>query len=240
VTERLAAREVEHGDGSWDSWRTDEGTWMVALAFTAGTRARRACWSYDAQLRHVTPQDDEARWLTDAEPPAADPGAAVHRRLVPIRTGTEAGHDRLYDLEADGGIRPGEGAPAGVAPWPAASTVDLLDSLRERRGRRQRPIAGPAEGVETDADLPAVPRPQSPPPAHPAHPARSRPEPAADADVLALPEPESPPPAAAPAGVPADASAGRGETASKPPTTRRSKRASVPSWDDIVFGGRRE
>ena len=257
VTERLAVREVEHGEGSWDAWRTEDGTWIVTLGFTAGTRQRQAQWAYNAQLRHVTAQDDEARWLTENETPGSSPGAAVHRRLVPLRAADDhdRGHEHIYDVEADGGVRPDE-PPSSPAAWPAASTVDLLDTLRERRGRRQRPLDDLAD-FEDDGLPPA------------AHPPRSRPDEAMDAEVLTLPESPvavtiSPVPAVKPAspGAPsAPAAAGAvspvgvvkpvpvvAEPAAEaptpppppPPPPRRSKRASVPSWDDIVFGGRRE
>jgi len=253
VGERLAAREVEHGEGSWDAWRTEDGSWLVTLVFAAGTRERRARWIYDAQRRQVVPQDDEARWLTDNEPAKAHPGAAVHRRLVPLRStdGTAPAegrsHDRVYDIEADGEIRPADRAEHPLTPaaaWPSASTVDLLDSLRERRGRRQRPIEDIAE---LDEDLL--------PPA--AHPPFSRPEEATDAEVLALPEPGVPASVGARGAIAAPEPSGTassttgatvppgGEPAAggerpTPTPSRRGKRASVPSWDDIVFGGRRE
>ncbi|MBK6874620.1 MAG: DUF3071 domain-containing protein [Kineosporiaceae bacterium] len=257
VTERLAVREVEHGEGSWDAWRTEDGTWIVTLGFTAGTRQRQAQWAYNAQLRHVTAQDDEARWLTENETPGSSPGAAVHRRLVPLRAADDhdRGHEHIYDVEADGGVRQAE-PPSSPAAWPAASTVDLLDTLRERRGRRQRPLDDLSD-FEDDGLPPA------------AHPPRSRPDEAMDAEVLTLPESPvavtiSPVPAVKPAspGAPsAPAAAGAvspvgvvkpvpvvAEPAAEaptpppppPPPPRRSKRASVPSWDDIVFGGRRE
>lgn len=255
VTERLAVREVEHGEGSWDAWRTEDGTWIVSLSFTAGTRQRQAQWTYNAQLRHVTAQDDEARWLTENEASGSSPGAAVHRRLVPLRAADDPdrGHEHIYDVEADGGVRPAE--PPSPTAWPAASTVDLLDTLRERRGRRQRPLDDLSD-FEDDGLPPA------------AHPPRSRPDEAMDAEVLTLPEspvavtvspapsvstssPIAPAPAAVgpanPVGVvkPAPAVAEPAAEATPPatpppPPPRRSKRASVPSWDDIVFGGRRE
>jgi hypothetical protein len=237
VTERLAAREVQHGESSWDAWRSEDGSWVVALGFTAGTRERRARWTYDAQLRHVVPQDDEARWLTDHEPPAASPGAATHRRLVPIRSTDplrspeEAVQDHVYDVEADGAVRP--------TAWPAASTVDLLDTLRERRGRRQRPIAD-LDDVD-DLDPCDLDLPSSPPEPPAAHPARSRPELAVDAEVLTLPEAPVVVPDQQPNGADrATGSAVVAAPATAPVPTRRGKRASVPSWDDIVFGGRRE
>src|SRR5689334_2431696 len=131
VGERLAARAVDDDALSWDAWRGDDGVWVVALTFTAGARERQARWSYDAQLRHVTPRDDEARWLTedDVEEPGQRP-----RRLTPVGTGRRepdavdaAGRDRVYDVEADGVVRPVDEPRPAVA----AATVDLLDSLRE-------------------------------------------------------------------------------------------------------------
>ena len=251
VTERLAAREVQHGESSWDAWRSDDGSWVVALGFTAGTRDRRARWTYDAQLRHVVPQDDEARWLTDHEPAPASPGAATHRRLVPIRsadplrTPDEVTQDHVYDVESDGQVRP--------AAWPAASTVDLLDTLRERRGRRQRPIADLDDVEDFDPAELERPTPRSEPPA--AHPPRSRPDLADDAEVLTLPEAPVVVPDTPQGGVERAASALPAAPAASPaprgcrrerrdhPGTRPDppgKRASVPSWDDIVFGGKRE
>src|SRR3954452_3516091 len=112
VSDRLAAREVDPASTSWDAWRTD-GTWFVRLTFEAAGRERRADWEYDVQLRHVTALDDEARWLV-AEP-APEP-AAGRRVLTPLRgdgTGSDQIRERVYDVEADGGLRPAQYAQEG-------------------------------------------------------------------------------------------------------------------------------
>jgi len=119
VADRLTQREVDPEDAAWDAWRADDGSWCLVLTFTAGAKQREARWSYDAGVRHVAPLDDEARWLTEDEPPQTQ-----QRRLSPVR-------DRVYDVEASGTARP--------AP-PEEPAVDLLDTLRERRGRRTRPV----------------------------------------------------------------------------------------------------
>jgi hypothetical protein len=295
VTQRLAAREVDAATASWDAWRTD-GTWFIRLAFSAAGRERRAEWSYDMQLRHVTPLDDEARWFVDEPAAAAAAGplpGAGRRALAPVRDGLDPRvggpldgpvRERVYDVEADGGLRQVEDERAGAA----AATVDLLDTLRERRGRRQS-LPDPTDDPETpDALERAVDQLRvraealGEPPA--AHPARSRPEQLEDAEVLALPDaPTAPQPAspAAPhapaAGIPQPShpaphpaphagshpaprpgshpgGTGRGTAAPRPPDpldldaaaegerspSRRARRASVPSWDDIVFGSRRD
>jgi len=325
VHQRLTAREVDDGASVWDAWRSEDGSWTVALTFTTANRQRQARWTYDVQLRHVSPLEDEARWLTEDEPAEPAASAATQRRLATVRAGrgrerTETAHgadgdpqqDRVYDVEADGGVRMVEGdrSPAVAAP---AATVDLLDSLRERRGRRHRITlpdddGGPprperiperlAERVVVDRHeaagderparvaerrdeqldaalqgLRARAEHQGTPPA--AHPPRSRPELAVDAELLVLPDTQealtaaargtdrATPPVKAPAAKQAStakqgstakqAPAGKQPPAADPapvdepeaeagrvPPSRRARRASVPSWDDIVFGSRRE
>jgi Protein of unknown function (DUF3071) len=278
VSARLAAREVDPGSTSWDAWRTD-GTWFVRLTFEAAGRRRQAEWEYDVQLRHVTALDDEARWLVDEPVQDPAPGRRVLSPVGPDGVRPDQVRERVYDVEADGGVRAVEDGRAGAA----AATVDLLDTLRERRGRRQWVPDASEDPDEMDPLELAVDQLRvraealGEPPA--AHPARSRPEELEDPELLALPEapPAAKPspkpaaakpapkaaakPAAAPAQPPAapaaqpaqpsrqgaarrpsaealdlDAAAEQDRSAS----ARRNRRASVPSWDDIVFGSRRD
>jgi hypothetical protein len=225
VQERLTQREASPEDVSWDAWRAEDSSWTLVLRFTAGGRRREAQWSYDPAVRHVTVQDDEARWLTEEEPTAP---AAVQRRLSPVR-------DRVFDVEASGETHPGEEVP----------NVDLLDTLRERRGRRNRPmtdeeelVAGPDPVREAIDSM--LGRAEGMAEAT-SHPSRSRiPEPLReresqgareprDGELLLLAEAEA-----------RDASArDEDEDVARRPG-RKPRRASVPSWDDIVFGQRRD
>ncbi|HYJ76179.1 MAG TPA: septation protein SepH [Kineosporiaceae bacterium] len=275
VSTRLAAREVDTGSASWDAWRTD-GTWFVRLTFEAAGRERRAEWEYDVQLRHVTALDDEARWLVDEPAPERADPIGGRRVLAPVRA--DGVRERVYDVEADGGVRAAEDDRASAA----AATVDLLDTLRERRGRRQwvPDASEDPDGVdplELAVDqLRVRAEALGEPPA--AHPPRSRPEELEDAELVALPEappaskvpttsagassshkPASPKPSphaqAAKPGPKPTAKPG-GQTSHRSSTdpldldaaaeqdrssaSRRSRRASVPSWDDIVFGSRRD
>jgi DUF3071 family protein len=281
VAERLAQREVDLDAVVWDAWRGEDGTWTVALDFEAGSSVRQARWIYNAGVRHVTALDDEARWLTDEETSTASATAAAQRRLAPVR-------DRVFDVDAVS-TRP-------VPDEPAA--VDLLDTLRERRGRRNRPVnedevVGAPDPVREAIDsLLSRAETMTEPPA--AHPARSRPQDARDGEVLVLPdaEPIVAGPGKAPAGgkatapnkgsgpgdgsgpgngsgpskaagpgkpappsaeaddepdpelsdedQPVGAGAGRRPMPSAGGSNRKQRRASVPSWDDIVFGQRRD
>lgn len=307
VTERLQAREVDSSSITWDAWRGDDGLWVLALEFIAGSTLRQARWLYNASLRHVTAHNDEARWLTEDEPQAADPAPPTSptgmRRLNSVNPGR--GGDRPYDQEQGVVARPAYEEPAAV---------NLLDTLRERRGRRSRALSedddrtGHADPVREAIDsLLNRTDAMGEPPA--AHPARSRPQDARDGEVLVLPDAESmydldsidtdPDEDDAPVARPEARTPERGDRdkldrdrsererserereraererreraereraelenddtdgdaaaeAAEPEQTpvpagrrpsagsRKQRRASVPSWDDIVFGQRRD
>ena len=128
--------------------------------------------------------------------------------------------ERVYDVEADGGVRAVEDGRAGAA----AATVDLLDTLRERRGRRQWVPDASEDPDEMDPLELAVDQLRvraealGEPPA--AHPARSRPEELEDPELLALPEA---PPAAKPTPKPAP------KPAAKPAPKAAAKPAAAPA-----------
>jgi hypothetical protein len=237
VAERLGRRDIDADNATWDAWRTEDGTWTVALDFDAGTRRRQARWTFSPAVRHVTPLDDEARWLTEDEPPAA-PTPPGQRRLAPVRE-REPQREHVFDVEASGSV--------SRVPEPAAG--ELLDTLRERRGRRGRPIGD-------DDEEPGTPDPvreaidsllsraeaMGEPPA--AHPARSRPQDARDGEVLVLPDPEA---SALEEHLDVEDDADEPDDEIHEPAARaaranprKQRRASVPSWDDIVFGQRRD
>lgn len=175
VTERLAVREVEHGEGSWDAWRTEDGTWIVTLAFTAGTRQRQAQWAYNAQLRHVTAQDDEARWLTEYETPGSSPEwwfTDDWRRCAPPITTTAATSTSMTSRPTAGSARPSRPPPRGMA--------------RSLHGRPAGHAAGASWSATATTGRPVGLRGRRS--ATAAHPPRSRPDEAMDAEVLTLPE----------------------------------------------------
>ncbi|MFB9377937.1 septation protein SepH [Kineococcus gynurae] len=176
VVGRLVARAVDPDGARWDAWRAEDG-WLVQIEFVAGGRGRLARWGFDPAARVLTPLDDEARWLSDDEP--AEPGPLPGRRhlgLAPEGQGETGDLERVYDVEADGGVR-SVGSPGGrtgrrIDPQATAS-ADLLDVLDARRGVRpsaQTPEGDPAEVARVDALL------ADPPPAHPADSDTSAPE----------------------------------------------------------------
>ena len=288
VRTRLAGRGVEATALAWDAWRREEIGWSVQVAFRAGGRDRVAQWSFDPASSALDPLDDEARWLTADAEADAGPGG---RRLSSVR---------VYDVETDGAVREVPVVPAlPLPPEPptseevAARTLDLLDALRDRRGRRL-PVLDldeGEEGWEEEEDDDLVNALLDLPPA--AHPPASHPDEAVDPEVLALPEPrlrsvpwqhgdtgegelvdpsrELPVVRLGVVGAPqtgdlgaVDPHDGAGEPGpagevdavdeaadpvvdapdepgaeGRPSTRSRTRRSSVPSWDEIVFGSPR-
>ena len=205
VSQRLGARGVA-GEREWDAWREDTGSWVVQVSFTAGGRARAGQWRFDPGAAHLEPMDDEARWLT-ARTEQEGPLGGGARRLSAVKV-----QEKVYDVEADGGVRPSTRESA-----PRDRTVDLLDALRGRRGKRQPVHDGEGEPEQGDLVDELLEGADAPPPA--AHPPASRPDEATDAEILALPEPPRCP--TSPSRSPAPTRSTSPTTAHPGPTTAR-------------------
>ncbi|WP_337063356.1 septation protein SepH [Kineococcus sp. G2] len=183
VVSRLSARAVDLEGTRWDAWRQEDGDWTVQVEFVAGGRGRVARWSFDPGSRALTATDDEARWLSEEEPAEAGPLPA--RRLVSVAGEAARGPERVYDVEADGGVRTGR----GQRPAPGDLAAGLLDALDAQRGVRGEPA--PAAEAEPAPRVDAL---LADPP--PAHPPASAPHEREDRTVLPPPRPASPEPGA--------------------------------------------
>ncbi|RYV50342.1 septation protein SepH [Pengzhenrongella frigida] len=248
VTDRLAARGVDVDSIEWDAYREGSGPWTVVVRFRAGDDPSEALWSFDTQARSVLALDDEARWLSETEL-ADEP--IPRRHLAAVR-------DAVFDVQADGSVRPVLAfvdAPLPASePEPRDPTDALLDDLRTKRGVRQQ-LDLPDDDDDGEAfegfgpprafDFGAA---SEPPAAHPAH---SDPTAAQDTHVLPRPahdpsrpsglrriEPETP--VALEPNEPHPDEREQAVTLSERPRSGRRGRASVPSWDEIVFGAKPE
>lgn len=256
VTDRLATREVR--ETSWDAFRVGSGPWTVEVRFEVGGTRRSARWTYDAANRRVRALDDEARWLSETELP----DAPVRRHLAPVR-------DRVFDVEVEDALRPLlASVDLPVAAEPEVEDEDepthaLLDDLAGRRGVRQEldpdeddeefPGFGPQHAFDFENPEITVPA---------AHPPASHPEEAHDARVLRMPtktaadsggSEHAAHPSALQTGRSGDRPGdlltvqepggdnGRADVPHDGPRSKGKRgRASVPSWDEIVFGARHE
>lgn len=251
VTDRLATRGVAASSIAWDAFRPGTGSWTVEVRFEVSGSDRSARWTYDAATRSVRAQDDEARWLSETE---LSDGPIPRRHLAAVR-GQDVDVDAaLRPLLASVDLPPVADEPE-PEPDPTVETAALLDDLTGRRGVRQ-PLEldedddleefegfGPQHAFDFDNPDLTIPA---------AHPPHSRPDLATDAQVLEMPatsrraRPAQTPSAGEPAPVPEvepdvpDAKPAEERAAGVGRSRSRRGRASVPSWDEIVFGAKPE
>lgn len=265
IRDRLASLGAQ-GE-RWASWKEPAGGWVIKLAFTADGIDHDARWAFEPKKLTLSPLNSEAVTLsqqgeisgsliprlravghdTTIDESRFDSGAFTFRDPI---IGDDLG-DVVPQLEPVPYGRAAASSPAVTKaaikradePLPSLSeTADLLEALRRRRGEREAAAVSdsalqapepeqPAAPADTELDLPvaaaadALDEQQNDP--EPSNPtlrlwgAASRP-------TSASTTPPAPPvPAQAPTPAPAAAQA-RGKKG----------RASMPSWDEIVFGAR--
>lgn len=241
---RLAARGVEPSSMTWSAQRPAGREWEVTLTFVQSAVERAATWSLSADGTRIHALDQEAGWLTESAVPPS-----------PIRAVLEFGEETSGDFRNEPRL---------------AEAEALLDELNAKRGLRQPLLeefttSDTEETVEVSAEStrsvpffsgrlrPAAAAKREPSPSTQAADVEPSSDPPADTDEpkavrdpdVDLPEAESgegDAPATT-AGPPEEDSLFAVETVrspTHPERKRRSKRKSVPSWDEIVFGSRPE
>ena len=230
VVDRLAARGVDPESLSWSARREAEGPWEICLTFVQGAAEHGAHWTMPNQST-LDAVDQEARWLTETVAPA--PAAAVFTALP---TGV-AETPRAEDLSAREALVDQLNAARGhrldiddvLGDDEEEATQDpARDSISARiyslaHARSQSP-ARPAPDTDTDAEPPTTSEASTMGPADTATaPSPTAPASLSDDADQALPGLES---------VPAPEQKPGGDH------RKGSRRRSVPSWDEIVFGSR--
>jgi hypothetical protein len=247
VAERLPLAGASAEDAQWDSRKRPDGNWQVQLMFTISGRPQMAEWVFDPRRRHATPADDQAVMLCLPETDwpagrfvARGPATAT---VTPIgsRLGTASAHHPEQHGEPERRAEPERRGERRAEP--------------ERRATRGTAVVGGSVAGAPDADgsaagSPAVSRSERAGGAAAA--ATHRPAPA-----VARARPAAHPPAAGPAtgraaGDPEGLNSAERPTADEleerekaaSPARRaaggRSRRSSVPSWDEIMFGNTRQ
>ncbi|SMX75510.1 MULTISPECIES: septation protein SepH [unclassified Brevibacterium] len=236
---RLAMRDVDIETMDWDAWKQQDGNWYIQLSFTAADRTRTAGWNY--YRRSLTPIDDEAKWLADSGPTDTGP--------IP-NYGTGAERQKITE-EIDTPSAPP--APAETSPAARdhqAETGRILENLRKRRRYEdEEEPRGKLRAVTEDPET----HPQG------AHTAPGRPEDASDDEVFAFEDPTSvdPDEPQEPTqevgrfdddnqlsllnepGVSEESNQFK-DTAESKAKSKKNSRASIPSWDEIMFGSKRD
>ncbi|GAA4366456.1 septation protein SepH [Agromyces bauzanensis] len=235
IRERLSKLGV-HGE-RWASWKDDERGWIVKLEFAADTIDHDARWGFEPRTRALHPLNSEATTLSQQgdlkggliprlravapdtdEPSRFDSGAFTFEEPDHAEFDTAPHLEPLPYARTTAPASSPAAARAAIKradePKPTLSeTADLLEALRRRRGERE------AAGAE--AERPAAPEPKAPAPA---------------AETPSVPE-------AKPTTDDTPGTAARTLWGGKPSSAQANRpakkgRASMPSWDEIVFGAR--
>lgn len=261
VEKRLLEHGVDIDDVEWDAWRREDGRWVIQGRFSADGADRDAHFLYDTQGRFSVADDADARWLVpDAgpRPPRVEPDPDSEP-TVELATTHEDTVQRSDEPEDVTDYAPAELAEVNgvydiVTP---RSDMDVLydmisgideDSVRIYTGLTSVVDVTPVvPRVEVEVTVTEVvsdsgDRPESATPdtggvdATEPEPVRTSTEPTATErpadEGVASPAPGSGPRSH---DEPEQLSL-LDDTAPPAPAKRRRKRASVPSWDEIMFG----
>lgn len=243
---QLAELGLTVADTSWDSWRRDDNRWVVQVEYPHDGLTQQAKFLFDPRARTAVAENEQARFLTGelAEHPARAPFKP--RIATALPTGAQSQPD-LDEMDDEDEIQ-----PSALVRRPDPTTnrrpVDVV---------ARRPEAVPAHSAAPrPATLVTPPAPAPmvvPPMPAPAVAQASVPQPAprrvvVDTPTLPL---EAPVPVSLPVeaehAMPArrtgthDASVDEVRPPTPSPSPSRSsgrRRASVPSWDDILIGTR--
>jgi hypothetical protein len=194
-------------DVEWDAWRQADGRWALVATYTLGGRKRAAEFSHDLPGRYVVAENDDARILTG----------------------------ELREPDAKGAATTGRSAQARrLSSVPSQDELPLGDDAIELVRDREAAAAGKATADEAAE--------------HAGEPGAA----SADADWIAhdpiTEEQRDGGPGASPGTEPiieaddgsGDAGPGadlRDEPVAETGQRKRKSRSSVPSWDEIMFGG---
>jgi hypothetical protein len=99
VTNRLESLASDEVGLAWDAWRRDDGLWAIKLSYRTAHGPREAKWIFDASVSSIAPDDAEAEWLMEIEPPATPAAEKPPRRLVSVPAPAAAEPEREAEPE---------------------------------------------------------------------------------------------------------------------------------------------
>jgi len=112
VISRLAPRNIDSAALSWDTWRLEDGSWIIELHYPNSSGVGVAQWCFDSVVRTITAMDENARWMMGDEP---TPRQLPTSGLVPIEATHPSGR-RITDVYSQFREEDSEVAAELVAP----------------------------------------------------------------------------------------------------------------------------
>jgi hypothetical protein len=256
VARRLTESDVDPESVEWDAWRREDGRWTLVADYPSAEGQQRAQFVFDLANRYVVADDDESRRLVGERVPGGGPvvdpaseqvalgddaiALVTGRPLAAVVDPDELPAERRTDELPDEPVDESTDEPP-VEPAEDA-TDDLTEVARPFRPTAPAPAASP-DWIATQASERPTP-PATPVASAPAEPAAPAPaaratEPAADQAAL-FEVPPPPEPEVSPQSPEDNVEETLPEAGQPEPKSRRSGRAkgraSVPTWDEIMFG----
>lgn len=214
VEAHLRGHNVDPETVEWDAWRREDGRWTLTGEFSTAERTGTATYSFDMRGNFVTLDDDDARWLAGDLP--SPPPTTVHE----TPSSDEAPGD---DLAAARQRR-----LSAVSPDDLPLGMDAIEMVSDATGDGAQSTPNATETtLETTLEI----ADEQPTAADLDHPSREGDGPSSHPAQPQAPEQQS------------EQQTGQqtGQTPVEQPApprkSRRRGRASVPSWDEIMFGG---
>jgi hypothetical protein len=203
----LRSRNVDPDTVSWDAWRREDGRWTLAASFTTAGRVGAAHFSFDTPGNYVVADDEDAHWLLGE---IADETSQSQVLL----------DDPAPDELSDARRRRLSAVPADELPL-GDDAIELVSEDPAPEVARARAEESAALGAEAPLEA------YLDPPAGSEQPTLDEVSAAADISERDDSSAESS----------EDRDPRRHEPPSRKPVKKTRGRASVPSWDEIMFGG---
>ncbi|MFV0429640.1 MAG: septation protein SepH [Arachnia sp.] len=247
VAERLLARGIDADELTWDAWRQPDLRWRISAELVNETAPRRAEFIFDPKGRFSVADNVDARWMIGEELPGVE---------GPDNENTVDFDDELALVRATRDDPapppvPGDDVP-DHALYDDGPGSDELDSIYEMLSVVSEDsvriyVGFEDETQDTAPEVSHAPQPdsspasESPPAAEPdvgaAQAAVSPPEPAPSTPEAPPPIPEAEPPAADESAAESTQESLIGNAEPEKRSSPKKRRASIPSWDEILFGG---
>ena len=220
LTSRLQARSIDADEITWDAWREPDLRWRVVGRLDSLDRT--AEFLFDTRGRFSVADNADARWMIGEELPGP---------TNPDNENTVDFDDEFALVRATSQPEPPPAVPGDDVPTdhfdegPTTSELDdLYDMLSGVSEDSVRIYVGLEDEDTIDDALGPAPAPEPEPEPAPEPETETEPEPTVRNRRL-------------PEALQDSLVEGEGSTTARP--RRKPRRASVPSWDEIMFGGPR-
>ena len=155
IAEHLRPQHVDPETVEWDSWRREDGRWMLTASYSVAGETGTARFAFDAPGNYVTSENDEARWLVGETHATAEDEPAA--RVIP--NDLEEARQRRQSAVSNEPLPLGEDALDLVSDPPGGamddSTVDLSETADRIRSSDDEPARREVTKTRGRASVPS-------------------------------------------------------------------------------------